>query len=257
MKLSIFLVAAAFTAFAACKTPYKATDRPTAATDTTTAKADTSSMNQPPANTDSTRMPVTTDSTLPTKPDSTSNPAPVDSTKKAEPDSTTRPSTDSSKISPSVTPGPAAIVVPATITTTFTTQYPTATEVVWANYDSLAAVPIDLRMADWEKMDAEDYMATFEMDNEKYYAWYNSEGKWIGSAYKMDDISKLPAPVSTAVKNAIKTKYTGYTISNVNREFQKDKKAYEVELIKDDSKVRMLVNSNGKITQVFKYVSKK
>jgi len=244
MKLSIFLVAAAFTAFAACKTPYKATDKPTTGTDTTTSKADTSSMNQP----------TNTDSTMPTKPDSTNIPAPVDSTKK---DSTETPSTDSSRISPSVTPGPAAIVVPATIISTFTSQYPTATEVVWANHDSLAAVPIDLRMADWEKMDAEDYMATFEMDNEKYYAWYNSEGKWIGSAYKMDDISKLPAPVSTAIKNAIKTKYTGYTISNVNREFQKDKKTYEVELVKDDSKVRMLVTSNGKITQVFKYVNKK
>jgi len=112
-------------------------------------------------------------------------------------------------------------------------------------------------MADWEKMDKEDYMVTFDMDNEKYYAWYDSEGKWIGSAYKMDDISKLPAPVSTAIKNAIKTKYTGYTVSNVNREFQKDKKTYEVELVKEESKVKMLVNSTGKITQVFKYVNKK
>ena len=75
--------------------------------------------------------------------------------------------------------------------------------------------------------------------------------------YDERPLTKLPVAVNTAVKNAIKTRYTGYTISNVNREFQKDKKTYEVELKKDDNKVRMLVNADGKITQVFKYAKDK
>jgi len=256
MKLNIFLIAAAFGFFAACKSPYKATDRPVAKVDTTASATDSSSMNKMPATSDSTMTPSTVDSTkMPANPDTTTH-VPVDSARQAEPDSSKMPTTDT-MMSRTTPAAPAAITVVAATQTAFTTQYPTASNVVWANYDSLAAVPIDLRMAGWKKMDADDYLVVFDNENEKYYAWYDNEGNWIGSAYKMDDISKMPAAVSTAVKNAIKTKYTGYSITSVNREFQKDKKNYEVELQKDDSKVRMLVNSTGKITQVFKYVSKK
>jgi hypothetical protein len=59
------------------------------------------------------------------------------------------------------------------------------------------------------------------------------------------------------VNNAIKTRYTEYNISQVNREFQTGKKSYEVELTKGDDKVRMLVSSAGKITQIFKYAAEK
>lgn len=141
--------------------------------------------------------------------------------------------------------------------TAFTKQYPAATNVEWTSYDSLAAVPIDLRMAGWKKMNSEDHLVKFDMKDENYYAWYDSDGKWVGSAYTMKDPTKLPAAVNAAVKNAVKTKYAGYSVSNVNREFQKGKSAYEIELKKDESKVRMLVNADGKITQVFKYVKDK
>ena len=162
--------------------------------------------------------------------------------------------TDSPLISTKKTP-PTTVSVPAGTQKAFTTQYPGATNVVWASYDSLAAVPIDLRMAGWKSMDAEDHLVKFDMKNENYYAWYDSDGNWVGSAYTMKDPTKLPVAVNAAVKNAVKTKYPGYSITKVNREFQKDKKAaYEIELKKDDNKVKMLVNADGKITQVFKYV---
>ena len=102
-------------------------------------------------------------------------------------------------------------------------------------------------------MDTEDHMVKFESNGETYYAWYDSNGKWIGSASPMTDLKKLPPAVTTAVNNAIKTRYAGYTVSQVNREFQTGKKSYEVELTKDDNKVRMLVNSAGKITQIYRY----
>jgi len=147
----------------------------------------------------------------------------------------------------------AAVKPPDAIETAFTKQYADASNVVWSNYDSLANVPIDMRLTGWKKMDSEDYMAKFDLSGETYYAWYDNNGKWIGSASPMTDFTKLPAAVNTAVKNAMKTRYQGYTISQVNREFQTGKKAYEVELTKDDNTVRMLVNSTGKITQIFKY----
>jgi len=288
MKLLIFLVLIS-AAFAACKTPYKATDRPTS-TDSTAAKTDSASM---PLKTDLPKVsPVTDSASIPAKTDSikvspvtdpTSIPAKTDSTKVSSViDSTSMPAkTDSLKVSPVTDPtsipaktdstkvspvtdsvkiaapdktATTGVTVSAETQAAFTKQYPGATNVEWSNYDSLAAVPIDLRMAGWKRMDAEDHLVKFDFENENYYAWYDSEGNWVGSAYKMSDPSKLPAAVNATVKNAIKTKYTGYSVTNVNREFQKNKKAYEVELTKGGSTVKMLVNSDGKIIKLFKYV---
>lgn len=218
--------------------------------------------------TDSIRIPSITDSTkVSVKTDSIKMQSPTDSTKvSAKTDSLKMPSaTDSTKVSLTTDstkmPSPdktssTSVSVPAGTQTAFTTQYPGATNVVWAKHDSLAAVPIDLRMAGWKRMDAEDFLVKFDLNNENYYAWYDSDGNWVGSAYTMKDPAKLPAAVSAAVKNAVKTKYPGYSITNVNREFQKNKKAYEIELKKDDNTVRMLVNSDGKIIKVLKYVKK-
>ncbi len=135
------------------------------------------------------------------------------------------------------------VTVPATIQTSFTTQYPTAANVVWSKYDAAVTVPIDWEMAGWTTMDENDYLVRFDMDNENYYAWYDSDGNWIGSVYVVKDHSGLPAPVTTAINN----KYAGYTITNVNREFQKDRMAYEIEMKKDDQKVKMLVDADGNI----------
>ena len=59
----------------------------------------------------------------------------------------------------------------------------------------------------------------------------------------MKDFTQLPAPVNTVVTS----KYSGYNITSVNREFQKDKVAYEIELKKEDSKVKLLVDADGNI----------
>ena len=261
MKLKIFFVLTILSAFVACKTTYKATDKPLSMTDSGASTTDSmsSSINRVPITTDSTtlpskidsvRIPSTTDSTtLPSKIDSIGIPSTTDSTRvPSAADSTKMPSPDITSST--------SVSVPAGAQTAFTTQYAGATNVVWANYDSLAAVPIDLRMTGWKRMDAEDLLVKFDLENENYYAWYDSDGNWVGSAYTMKDPAKLPAAVDAAVKNAVKTKYTGYSITNVNREFQKNKKAYEIELKKDDSTVRMLVNSDGKIIKVLKYVKK-
>ena len=135
------------------------------------------------------------------------------------------------------------ITVPPAIQTTFTTQYPTSTNVLWSKYDTMTVVPIDWEMAGWTTMDADDYLVRFDMDNENYYAWYDSDGNWIGSAYVLKDHTQLPAAVNTVITN----KYAGYSITGVNREFQKDKVAYEIEMKKDNSKVKLLVDADGNI----------
>lgn len=133
--------------------------------------------------------------------------------------------------------------VPATIQTSFTTQYPTATNVVWSGYD-VAMVPIDWELTDWATLDNNDYVVRFDMDNENYYAWYDSDGNWVGSAYVVNDQSTLPS----AVSNLLTKKYSGYTIEKVQKEMWKDRMAYEIKLKNaDDSKVKVLVDGSGNI----------
>jgi uncharacterized membrane protein YkoI len=135
------------------------------------------------------------------------------------------------------------VTVPPGIQTAFTTQYPTAANVVWSNYDTMVVVPIDWELAGWADLDPDDYLVRFDMDNENYYAWYDSDGNWVGSAYVLKDHTKLPAAVNTVVT----TKYAGYSITDINREFQKDRVAYEIEMKKDNSKVKLLVDADGNI----------
>lgn len=136
------------------------------------------------------------------------------------------------------------ITAPDGVRTTFVTAYPTASNVVWYNYDDQQTfVPIDWELTGWSAMDVNDYVVAFDMDGEKYYGWYDSDGTWIGTAYVITDYSKLP----TAVTNTINTQFSGYTITSVNREWQKDRMAYEVELKSSSSKVKLLVDGSGTI----------
>jgi hypothetical protein len=136
------------------------------------------------------------------------------------------------------------VVAPASAQTAFTTQYPTATNAVWTTYD-VATVPIDWELAGWTTVDAGDYLVRFDMDNENYYAWYDESGNWIGSAYVVKDVSTIPAAITKSVND----QFAGYTITSVNREFQKDRMLYEVELKGPTNKMKLLVDGNGTVVK--------
>jgi uncharacterized membrane protein YkoI len=57
----------------------------------------------------------------------------------------------------------------------------------------------------------------------------------------ISDFSQLPQVVSTTVRE----KYPGYTITSVNREFQKDRLGYEIEMVKDDSRIKAVIDANS------------
>jgi len=123
----------------------------------------------------------------------------------------------------------------------FYLQYPTATNVVWSSYDPNVVILNDWDLAGWTVIDANDYVVQFDMDNEKYYAWYDTNGEWIGTAYVVNDFTALPG----MVRSTIDTKYPGYTISKVNKEFHKDRIAYEIVLKDGDTKQVVLMDLNG------------
>lgn len=266
MKYQIVMAAALVLLFSACKTPYKATDQPRSSSDSTLNNSDTTSLNRLPGATDSVSMHMDS-----TQMDPTNNPSQTDtlnnqqradtSTMQAttdtarstgEPDPTMNQIPDSAKLETGTSPNNTG-TAPAAVSDAFTKQYPNAGNAAWSAYDSLAAVPIDLRLTGWTKMDADDHMVKFDLDGDTYYAWYDQDGNWIGSASPMKDFTKLPAAVNDAIQNAIRSRYTDYNVSQVNREFQEGKKTYEVELTSGDNRVRMLVGSDGKISQIYRY----
>jgi len=133
------------------------------------------------------------------------------------------------------------VVISTDASRAFDLQYPTATNVVWSSYDPNIMILNDWDLAGWTVIDADDYVAQFDMDNEKYYAWYDTNGEWIGTAYVVNDFTTLPA----MVRSTIDTKYPGYTISKVNKEFHKDRIAYEIVLKDGDTKQVVLMDLNG------------
>lgn len=136
-----------------------------------------------------------------------------------------------------------AYSVPSNVQTIFVAQYPNATNTTWAAYD-VAVVPIDWAMTGWTVLDPSDYTATFDMDGQRYYAFYDTEGNWVGSTYIIDDFSKLPAPVQATLS----AKYSGYTITKVHQEMWKDHMAYEIKLKKtDDDKIKLIVDDQGNV----------
>jgi hypothetical protein len=134
------------------------------------------------------------------------------------------------------------VKVPAGVQTSFTTQYPNATNVTWSTYD-VTVVPIDWEMTGWPTLDSSAYMVRYTMDNNNYYGWYDTNGNWVGSTYVISDYKSLPAPVNSMLNS----QYPGYTISSVQRESWKDHKAYEIKMQNGDNKVKLVVDDNGNI----------
>ena len=132
------------------------------------------------------------------------------------------------------------VQVPAGIQSTFATQFPDATNIVWDRYDG-NTVPIDWELTDWSALDTDDYVVTFNVGKEKFYSWYDSNGAWIGGSYGIADYSKLP----TAVHNTLKRDYQGYAIVDVDKEMWSGKTAYEVKLNRDEKKIKVLIDDNG------------
>jgi hypothetical protein len=135
------------------------------------------------------------------------------------------------------------VVAPTSLQDAFVLQYPTAKTVVWSHYDPAVVMPIDWEMAGWTVMDNNDYVVTFKINEDDYYAWYDDAGNWIGTAYAVRDFTGLPTSITNAANNA----YPGYTISSVHREFMKDRMVYEVEMKNSTTKAKLLIDESGNI----------
>lgn len=137
------------------------------------------------------------------------------------------------------------VAVPTHMQTAFANEYPGATNVIWTNYngDEVLISTLDWDLAGWPAMDADDYVVRFDMNGERYYGWYDNDGTWIGTAVVVNDYKTLP----TAVTNYLNSYYPGHTITSVNREYQKDRLAYEVEMRNSTTRTKLLIDGNGNV----------
>lgn len=133
------------------------------------------------------------------------------------------------------------VVISTEAASAFDLQYPNATNIVWNMYDPDVIVLNDWDLAGWTPIDADDYVVQFDMDGETYHAWYDTNGEWIGSAYVVKDFTSLPEMVRTEIN----TKFPGFTISSVNKEFHKERVAYEILMTNGESKQVVLMDLNG------------
>ncbi len=133
--------------------------------------------------------------------------------------------------------------VPPATRTSFETKYPNASNLKWTLYK-----PVDrstIEASDWNyNLDSNDYEVMFNWDGADYYAWYD-DGNWIRASSPIKDHSKLPATVN----DAIRSQFAGYTIVEVDKEHDKDRTTYEVELEKGEDKMKVHFDENGKVVK--------
>jgi len=131
--------------------------------------------------------------------------------------------------------------VPQPARTSFESRYPQASNVKWEKYE-----PVTYDASDWDaewmaNMDTTDYQVNFNWDGMDYIAWYDN-GEWLGSSTRLTDHAKLPK----AVNDAIHERYPDYTIKEVDKQNDKDRTVYEVDLEKGSDKLKIHYDENGK-----------
>lgn len=133
------------------------------------------------------------------------------------------------------------IVVPDNVKTSFKAKYPTVSEANWSRYEPVSS--FDWEWSGWPMMDTSDYMVKFNWDNTEHWAWFDSDNNWIGTVSTITDYAGLPA----AVNKTIAAEFPGYTIVSVDKENDKNRTAYEVELTKGDDKMKALIAEDGSV----------
>jgi Putative beta-lactamase-inhibitor-like, PepSY-like len=128
-----------------------------------------------------------------------------------------------------------ADAVPDSVRKSFTTEYPTIKTVEWVKYE-----PVE---SDDLKMDDEYYYVRYNNDGADYISWYNNRGEWVKTSTKIAGNANLP----DAVNKTINDQYPGYTITEIDKENDKDMVMYEIDLEKGEAKAKLKVLNDGTI----------
>jgi len=133
------------------------------------------------------------------------------------------------------------VTVPDNVRTAFQTRYPTATNITWSPYKAYDR--INWEWTGWPSMDTSYYAVNYTLDNRLHWGWWDRNMNWIGSTSTIEDSTMLPDPV----KKTIASNYSGYRITSIDEENDKNRTAYEIKLEKGDARARILIDKNGRI----------
>ena len=135
-----------------------------------------------------------------------------------------------------------SVDVPATTRTSFESKYPNASNVTWTYYDE-PYTAIDWDWTSWPVVDNKDYVVRYNWQGLDYYSWYDENGDWIGTTSVITDYSSLPA----AVNSRLTKDFNGYSVTAVDKENDKNREAYEIDLEKGSDKAKVLIAADGTV----------
>ncbi len=164
---------------------------------------------------------------------------------KSEGDNTTDTTTTNTTTTTNEAMNPVVTIeVPAPVKTTFGEKYPEATNVQWNYYRPVEPYYIDWELAGWPAFDTSDYIVNYNWQGTDYMSWYDDQGMWVGTVSTVSDHTSLPAAVNDVIKN----QYSGYSITSVKKENDKNRTAYEIMIDNGSgSSGKLLIDENGKI----------
>ena len=135
------------------------------------------------------------------------------------------------------------VKVPEATRTSFESKYPKASDVTWDYYEPVVVAPIAWEWTEWPAVDSNDMVARFKVNDDDYWVWYDDSGDWIGTVSEVSDFGSLPS----AVNNIIRTQFPGYTIKSVDKENDKNRTAYEIQMENGEDKMKVLITENGQL----------
>jgi len=115
---------------------------------------------------------------------------------------------------------------PEAVTTAFSKKFPKAEEVKW------------------DKENATEWEAEFELDEMEYSANFSSDGKWLETEHEIK-MSEVPA----AVKKTLDSEFAGYDIEEAEISEKADGMLYEFELEKGESDLEVAINASGEVVK--------
>ena len=127
--------------------------------------------------------------------------------------------------------------VPDSVLLLFNKRYPAATKVVWMKYEPVESDDLD--------MDDSYYYVTYYNSGGNYTSWYNNQGAWVKTSTRITGNPNLP----DAVNKTINAQYPGYKITEIDKENDKDRDLYEVELHKGEAKAKLKILPDGTIVK--------
>lgn len=107
--------------------------------------------------------------------------------------------------------------------------------------NAFAKVHANATDVEWEK-DWDNYKVEFDIGRREHEIWYTVSGKIIK---KEQDITEADLPQT--IRDAIKLKYAGYRVDDVEMTWQDNATTYEVELEKGKEEWEITFDASGQI----------